>query len=217
MKSYLIIGMGKFGRYLTLRLAKMGHEIVIADLREDKVSRMAEHAVSAKVGDCTHPDVLKSFGVNHFDACVVCIGDNFQSSLEITDLLKELGARYVVSMAATDTQAKFLLRTGADEIVFPERDIAERFAVSLSNDSVFEYFELSGGYSIYEIASPRRWIGHTILSQDVRNRHRISILAIKKPDGAVLMPSASYAFTGEDHLMVMGKDEDIQRLVRHEG
>lgn len=216
MHSYLIIGMGKFGRYLTQSLARMGHEVMIADQSEELVTRMTEFAVSARVADCTIPEALASFGVNHFDACIVCIGDNFQASLEITDMLRDMGARHIVSMAATDTQAKFLLKNGADDVIFPERDTAERIAVSLGHDSIFDYFRLSGEYGIYEVATPPRWQRHTILSLNVRSRYRVTILAIKPPDRPTYIPEPDYAFNTLDHLILMGKPDDIARIVGHD-
>ena len=129
MKSFLIIGMGRFGSHLCRNLAELGNEIMIVDENEELLEPLLPYVTSAKIGDCTKEDVLKSLGVNNFDKCFVCIGTNFQSSLEITSLLKELGAKYVISKATRDVHAKFLLRNGADEIVYPDRDIAEKCAV----------------------------------------------------------------------------------------
>ena len=128
MKSILIIGMGRFGRHLCQNLAELGNQIMIVDQEEANLEEMLPLVVSAKIGDCTNENVLKSLGVANFDLCFVCIGTNFQSSLEITSQLKEMGAKYVVSKANRDIHAKFLLRNGADEVVYPDRDIAEKAA-----------------------------------------------------------------------------------------
>ena len=152
MKSILIIGMGRFGCHLCKELAELGNQIMIVDQEEDRLEGMFPYVVSAKIGDCTNEDVLKSLGIGNFDIVFVCIGTNFQSSLETTSLVKELGAKYVVSKANRDIHAKFLLKNGADEVIYPDRDIAEKVAVSYSSDSVFDYIELTDEFSIYEIA-----------------------------------------------------------------
>ena len=126
MKSILIIGLGRFGTHLCQDLAKLDNEIMIVDKDEASLEDLLPLVVSAKIGDCTNEKVLKSLGVGNFDYCFVCIGENFQSSLEITSLLKDLGAKYVVSKANRDIHAKFLLRNGADEVIYPDRDIAEK-------------------------------------------------------------------------------------------
>ena len=149
MKSILIIGMGRFGRHLCRNLAELGNQIMIVDEVEENLQEMLPFVVSAKIGDCTNEAVLKSLGVDNFDLCFVCIGTNFQSSLEITSMVKELGGRRVISKANRDIHAKFLLRNGADEVIYPDRDIAERLAVRYSANHVFDYIELTEEYSIY--------------------------------------------------------------------
>ncbi|WP_395028297.1 potassium channel family protein, partial [Robinsoniella sp.] len=148
MKTILIIGMGRFGHHLCINFSKMNNEVMIIDKDEDKVSDLLPYATTAKVGDCTNEEVLKSLGISNFDLCFICIGSNFQSSLEITSLVKEMGGKYVVSKANRDIHAKFLLRNGADEVVYPDRDIAEKIAVRHSANHVFDYVELTEGYSI---------------------------------------------------------------------
>lgn len=213
MKSFLLIGMGKFGHHLCRDLAELDNEIMIADENEDKMSDLLDCVISAKIGDCTKEEVLRTFGVDEFDACIVCIGDDFQNSLEVTNQLKELGAKYVISLASTNIQAKFLLANGADEVIYPERDISGRVAASISNDSIFDYIILADGFSIFEICPPEKWIGKTILDLNVRAKYHISILAIKKDGKITVMPDAKYIFKSDEHLIVMGKDEDIKRLV----
>ncbi len=213
MKSFLIIGMGRFAHYLCRELAALGNEIVIADTDEDRMSDLLDYVVSAKIGDCTRREVLSSFGVGNFDACFVCIGSNFQNSLQVTDLLKELGAVHVISRATTDIHAKFLLRSGADEVVFPDRDMSERIAVRASNDSIFDYFELSEDLAVYEISVPHRWLGRTIAEVNVRAKYRVSILAYKQDGHMYTISSPNYRFVETEHLMVLGTREDVERLV----
>ena len=213
MKSILIIGMGRFGRHLCQNLAELGNQIMIVDQEEENLEEMLPLVVSAKIGDCTNENVLKSLGVANFDLCFVCIGTNFQSSLEITSLVKELGAKHVVSKANRDIHAKFLLRNGADEVFYPDRDIAERLAVKYSANHVFDYFELSKDYSIFEIQPKAAWIGRTIEEADIRANYHINVFGIKKNTEVVVLPIADYVMHEKDHLLVVGLTKDIDRLL----
>ena len=213
MKSILIIGMGRFGRHLCQNLAELGNQIMIVDQEEENLEEMLPLVVSAKIGDCTNENVLKSLGVANFDLCFVCIGTNFQSSLEITSLVKELGAKHVVSKANRDIHAKFLLRNGADEVFYPDRDIAERLAVKYSANHVFDYFELSKDYSIFEIQPKAAWIGRTIEEADIRANYHITVFGIKKNTELVVLPRADYVMHEKDHLLVVGLTKDIDRLL----
>lgn len=214
MKSILIIGMGRFGRHLCKNLADLGNQIMIVDQVEENLEEMLPFVVSAKIGDCTNENVLKSLGIANFDICFICIGTNFQSSLEITSLVKELGGRYVVSKANRDIHAKFLLRNGADEVIYPDRDIAEKLAVRYSANHVFDYIELTDEFSIYEIPPLPEWVGKSLKELALRNVHHISILAVKRPDGEMcMMPDANYVILADDHLMVIGMNTDIQKLL----
>ena len=177
MKTVLIIGMGRFGQHLCRKMLKLNNEVMIVDRNEEAMEDLLPLVTNAKIGDCTNEEVLHSLGIGNFDLCFVCIGTNFQSSLEITSLLKEAGAKYVISKATRDIQAKFLLRNGADAVVYPEKDIAERIAVRYSADNVFDYIELDEEYSIYEIPPLREWIGKTIGEVDFRARLNSSIIA----------------------------------------
>ena len=214
MKSILIIGMGRFGRHLCKNLSQLGNQVMIVDEKEENLEEMLPYVVSAKIGDCTNENVLKSLGISNFDLCFVCIGTNFQSSLEITGLVKELGGRHVVSKANRDIHAKFLLRNGADEVIYPDRDIAEKLAVRYSANHVFDYIELTEEYSIYEIPPLPEWTGKTIKELDIRNRYGIHILGTKANGKAKLMPGASYVICQEEHLMVIGKKEDVDRILK---
>lgn len=213
MKSILMIGMGKFGHLLCMNMAELDNEIMIVDEDEECLSDLLPIVTSAQIGDCTNVEVLKSFGIRNFDVCFVCISGNFQNSLEITSLLKELGAAYVVSKAERDIQAKFLLRNGADEVIYPERDIAERAAKKFSSDHVFDYLELTDDYGIYEIPLLKEWPGHSIRELNFRVRYQVSILGIKTGDDLDLLPSADHIFEKEQHLMVIGKKKDVDKIL----
>lgn len=213
MKSFLIIGMGKFGHYLCWELAALGNEIMAVDEEEECLTGCLPLVTSAKIGDCTQPEVLSELGINNFDSCFVCIGTNFQSSLEITSLLKEMGANHVISRASTDVQAKFLLRNGADEVVYPERDIAEKVAKKASANHVFDFVDL-GDYGIYEMLPPKSWAGKSIRELDVRVNYNINILGLRREDQGIVMPQADYRFEKDDHMLVMGSDQDLARFLK---
>lgn len=213
MKSFLIIGMGRFGQHLCRKLLQMGNDVMIADQREEALEELLPLVTSAKIGDCTREDVLKSFGVGNFDACIVCIGTNFQSSLEITCLLKELGAKYVISEATRDVHAKFLMRNGADEVAYPDREVAERLAVRVTANHVFDYIEM-GEYGIYEIPPLEQWHGKSIKEVNFRVKYHVSILGTKKGDKTNLLPPADYVFREDEHLLVIGKQEDVEQILK---
>ena len=213
MKSILIIGLGRFGRHLCKNLADLGNQIMIVDEVEENLEELLPYVVSAKIGDCTNENVLRSLGIDNFDICFICIGTNFQSSLEITSLVKELGGRYVVSKANRDIHAKFLLRNGADEVIYPDRDIAEKMAVRYSANHVFDYIELTDEYSIYETPPLPQWVGKSLKESDIRNRHHINVLGTKRDGRANLMPPADYIIRSDDHMMVIGKKTDIDNLL----
>ena len=196
-------------------MLKLNNEVMIVDRNEEAMEDLLPLVTNAKIGDCTNEEVLHSLGIGNFDLCFVCIGTNFQSSLEITSLLKEAGAKYVISKATRDIQAKFLLRNGADAVVYPEKDIAERIAVRYSADNVFDYIELDEEYSIYEIPPLREWIGKTIGEVDFRARLNSSIIGTKLNGITSFLPGADHVFRADEHLMVIGKKKDIDKILKH--
>ena len=214
MKSMLVIGLGRFGRHLSLKLTSLGNEVMIVDRDEAAVTALMDSVTSAQIADCTDEAALRALGVHNFDLCFVCIGSDFQSSLLITALLKDMGARRVISKANRDIHARLLLRNGADEVVYPERDSAERIAVRLSAEHVFNYIELTDEYSIYEIPPLPHWPGHTVRELDIRNKYRINILAVKRDEELRPMPGADYLFTGDEHVLALMSKEDAKKLLR---
>lgn len=214
MKSILIIGMGRFGQHLCRKLMELENEVMIVDQKEETLEELLPYVTNAKVGDCTKVEVLKSFGIRNFDVCIVCIGTNFQSSLEITSSLKELGAKRVISKATRDVHAKFLLRNGADEVIYPDRDIAERLAVRVTANHVFDYIEM-GDYGIYEIPPLKEWLGKSIKEVKFRVKYHVSILGTKKNGETNLLPPAEHTFREDEHLMVIGQKKDVEFILKH--
>ena len=215
MKSFLIVGMGSFGHHLCRALADQKCEVMVADQVSDTLEDLLPLVVSAKVGDCTNEEVLRSFDIPSFDACFVCLGDgNILGSLQITSLLKELGAKKVFSKADDDVQAKFLLRNGADEVIYPEQEVAASLAVSESSDSIFDCIRLTADYSIYELQPLPRWVGKSLKELNFRVKYNLTVIAAIR-DG-VIRPNLSpdYTFREEEHLLVLGRIEDIHRVIR---
>ncbi|MDE7440321.1 MAG: TrkA family potassium uptake protein [Clostridia bacterium] len=209
MKSVLLIGMGRFGTILGERLMRMGDEVMIVDKDEAVINALAPKYTNALIANCMNADNLKALDIPSFDACVVSISDDFQSSLEITSILKDLGAKYVVSRANTEIQRKFLFRVGADEVVYPNHDIAEKLAVKLNSDGVYDYIEIDSEYSIFEIAIPQNWHGKTLIDENPRGKFGINILLIKKGKNIVPSPSPNYVFEDGDHILAFGSTEKI--------
>lgn len=214
MKSVLIIGLGRFGQHLCKKMTELKNEVMVVDIKAENVEALMPLVTNAQIGDCTNVEVLKSIGIGNFDLCFVCIGTNFQSSLEITSLLKENGAKYVVSKATRDIQAKFLLRNGADEVIYPDRDIAEKVAVRFSANHVYDYIEINNEYSIFEIPVADEWAGKTIREVNFRAKYRVSIMGIKKGEETQFLPMADHVFEEKEHLMVIGRIEDVERLLK---
>ncbi len=213
MKSVLIIGMGRFGQHLCINLANMGNQVMIVDEDESRLEGMHEYVVNAKIGDCTNVEVLKSLGIGNYDTVFVCIGTNFQSSLEITSLCKELGAKYVVSKASRDIHAKFLLKNGADEVVYPDRDIAERVAVKHTSDNIFDYVEITENYSMFEVKPLKAWVGNSLRQLDLRNRYEILVLGFKKGEKVDFLPKADTIIEKDVHLLCVGEQEKIDKII----
>ena len=210
MKSVLIIGLGRFGRHVAATLNELGHQVMAVDINEELVDSVLPYVTNAQIGDSTNEDFLSSLGISNFDICIVAIGDDFQSSLETTDLLKELGAKHVIARAATDVQEKFLLRNGADEVVYPEKQLANWTAIRCTSTSILDYIELDGEYSIFELAVPEDWVGKTILDVDIRRKFDINILGIREEGRLHMHISPDTVFAPESSVLVVGHPKSIQ-------
>ena len=214
MKSILVIGMGRFGRHLAAKFQALGNDVMIVDKDMDIINSLSSKYTEAFCGDCTSSDVMDQLGINNFDICFVTIGDNFQSSLEITSLLKEHGAKYIISKATVDMQAKFLKQIGANEVVYPEKDMAENLAIKYNNNNVFDYIAINNDFAIYEIPVLKQWKGKSIVEVNVRRNYNINIVAIKKADLIIPSPGPSYLFEDDDHIIIIGEDKDVKRLTK---
>ncbi len=213
MKSFLVIGLGRFGRHLAIRLTELGNEVLVIDRDEERVAQLAGVATATCVGDCRDEQVLEALGVRNFDVCFVCVSDDFQTSLEATAGLKDLGAKCVVARADRERQIKFLKKIGADYVVHTEMDMAIRVATSFSNENLFEYIELTPKYAILELEAPRAWVGRTVAQVDVRRRYNVNILGVKSGDEIKPLLDPEYRFQPDAHLIIAGDKDAGLRLM----
>lgn len=193
-------------------MLELGNDVMIVDKDTSVIEQYSTVFTDSQIADCTNENVLRALGVNHFDICFVAIGDDFQSSLVITALLKELNAKFVVAKAKQDIQADLLMRIGADEVVYPEREMAEKLAVRYNATNIFDFIELTKEYAIYEIPVPSAWTGKTISEINIRQKYKINIIAMKINNDLKLLPGADYRFTETDHMVVIGKATDVFKL-----
>ena len=211
MKSILLIGLGRFGRHIAMKLSELHHQVMAVDRVEERVEAVLPYVTSAQIGDSKKAAFIESLGVRNFDVCIGAIGDDFQSSLETTALLKELGARYVVSRAARDTHAKFLLHNGADDVVYPEKQLANWTAIRYSSDHIFDYIELNRDNAIVEVSVPPTWHNKTVGELDVRKKYNINLLAVKNEGSLNINITPDTRFTGRETVLVLGSNRAIQK------
>lgn len=214
MKIILLIGLSHFGKHVAEELADLGHEVMAVDINEEKVNEILPIVTNAQIGDSTNEEFLKSLGVGNYDVCMVTISENFQNSLETTSLLKELGASYVVSMAKRDVQEKFLLRNGADEVVYPEKQVAKWAAIRYSADHLLDYVELDDEYGIFEVEVPLAWIGKTVGQVDIRKKYNINIMAYRKNGKLDASVSPDTLLTDQITLLVLGEYKALQKCFK---
>ena len=214
MKTILLIGVGRYGKLVALQLRELGHQVMAVDRREERINDILPYVTEARIGDSTNPEFLASLGIRNYDLCVVTVEDDFQSSLETTSLLKELGARYVVSRAARDVQEKFLLRNGADEVVFPDKQSAKWLAIRYTADHIHDYIPLDDAHAIFEVSVPAGWRRRTVGQLDIRKQYGVSIMGYRQ-DGRLRMDvTPATLLTEEMTLLVVGENKALQRCFR---
>ena len=211
MKSVLLIGLGNFGKHIALQLNQLGHQVMGVDHNEDRVNDAMDIVTNAQIGDSTNEEFLRTLGIDNYDVCIVAIGGDFQSSLETTYSLKELGAKMVVSRAERDGQAKFLLRNGADEVVYPEKQVAKWAAIRYSSDHILDYIELDEAHSIFEVAVPKGWIGKSVGEIDIRKKYNINIIGVKQNGKTNVAVTPDTLLFENKTLLVIGEDKALQK------
>ena len=211
MKNILLIGLGRFGRHIAMELSELGHEIMAVDVNEGRVDKVLPYVTNAQIGDSTNAEFLESLGIGNYDICFVTIGGSFQNSLETTSLLKELGAKMVISRAERDVQEKFLLRNGADKVIYPEKQVAKWASIRYTDDHILDYMEVDASHAIFEVEVPKEWIGKTVGELDIRRKYDINILAIKNNGELSMAISPDTIFTGNISLLVIGEHKAIKK------
>ena len=211
MKSVLLIGVGRFGQHVARKLNDLGHEVMAVDSSEERVESVLPFVTNAQIGDSTNREFLRDLDIRSFDACIVTIGENFQSSLETADLLKELGAKKVIARASRGVQEKFLLRSGADEVVYPEKQLAAWTAIRCTSDHILDYIELDEEYSLFEITIPDSWDGKSILQLDLRKRYGINVLGLRTSGRLHMTITPDTVLSRENSILILGRPKEVQK------
>ena len=211
-KSVLIIGIGRLGGHLAEKMHDLGHDVMVLDNKESTIRKIANHIPDARIADYTSEDVLRTLDIPSFDLCFITVGDNLESSMITTLLLKKLGAKYVAARARDEIQCQLLKRVGADEIIYADGEVADKLAIRHNGNNIFDYIALAGGYAIFEVPIIKEWKGRTIAELDVRKKYKINIIAIKNGNGINPSPMPDYVFKEDDHIFVMGQSRDVFKM-----
>lgn len=214
MKTVLLIGLGRFGRHVAIQLAKLGHQVMAVDLNEDRVNEAIPFVTGAQIGDSTNESFMRSLGISNFDLCIVAISGDFQSSLETTSLLKELGANKVIARAERDVQEKFLIRNGADHVVYPEKEMAKWAAIRYTADHIVDYIELDERHAIFEVKVPEAWLGKTVGMLDVRKKHGVNILGIKRGGVSSFAVTPDTLLTADATVLALGEFNELKKCFK---
>lgn len=214
MKNILLIGAGHFGRHIAMQLSQLGHQVMAVDTDEERINDILPFVTRAQIGDSTNAELLRSLGIRDFDVCFVTISGNFQNSLETTSLLKELGAKCVVSRAERDVQAKFLLRNGADNVVYPEKQMAIWAAKRYTADHIFDYIEIDKQHAIFEVEVPKAWVGKSIGMLEVRKKFGINILGIKRLGKTDVSITPDTVLSEDITMLALGEYTALQKCFR---
>lgn len=214
MKNILLIGVGRFGRHIAVQLSQLGHQVMAVDTNEERINEVLPLVTNAQIGDVANEEFLRSLGIGNFDVCIVTISGSFQNSLETTSLLKELGAKCVVSRAERDVQEKFLLRNGADYVVYPEKQMAKWTAIRYTGDHIFDYMEIDDQHAIFEVEVPEAWIGKSVGEVDIRKRFGISILGIRRSGKIDVFVASDTVLSNDITLLALGEYKSLQKCFK---
>ena len=214
MKNVLLIGAGRFGRHIAMQLSQLRHQVMAVDTNEERINDVLPFVTNAQIGDSTNAGFLRSLGIGNFDVCIVTVSGNFQNSLETTSLLKELGAKCVISRAERDVQAKFLLRNGADHVVYPEKQVAKWAAIRYTANHVFDYIEIDEQHAIFEVEVPESWVGKSVGELDIRKKFGINILGIKRSGKTDVSITPDTVLAKDITILALGEYKALQRCFR---
>ena len=212
MKSFIVVGLGRFGTALAVELSKLGNEVLAIDARPERVQAVADHVTRSVTGDARDPEVLRALGARNFDCAVVALAENVGESALITMNLKDQGVPRVVSKANSAVHRKVLEKIGADLVVFPEQEMALRLAHNLANGDILNFIDLSDEYSMVERRLPATWIGKTIVELDIRAKYHITIMAVRRDGLMNIAPGGDFVFCEGDTMVVLGGNYDIRKL-----
>ncbi|MBQ2777695.1 MAG: TrkA family potassium uptake protein [Peptococcaceae bacterium] len=211
MKTILLIGTGHFGKHIAMKLYDLHHQVMAVDISEERINGVLPYVTRALIGDSTDERFLRSLGIHNYDVCIVTIGDDFQNSLETVSLLKELGAKKVIARASRGVQEKFLLRNGADEVIYPEKQLASWIAVRCTSEHILDYIELDEDYSIYELEIPPAWHGKTIMQLNIRQKYGINVLGIRHNGKLDMNILPETVLQKENSVYVLGTQKAIMK------
>ena len=214
MKSVLLIGLGSFGLSVARKLNEMHYEVMAIDSDDAKVNEALPLVTDAQIGNSTSETFMRTLGVDNYDVCFVTIGDDFQSSLETTFLLKELGAKLVISRASSEVQKKFLLRNGADEVVYPEGQLASWMVIRYCVDHVLDYIAVDSEHAIYDVTVPPEWHGKTVGALDIRKKYNLNLLAVRSAGRPNMTVTSDTLLEENQTVLVLGTWKDIQKCFK---
>ena len=210
-KQFAVIGLGRFGSSIATTLFKLGHEVLAIDVNEEQVQKISETVTHVVQADTTDENSLKALGIRNFDV-VVAIGEDIQSNVLTTLLLKELGVKYIVAKARTELHGKMLAKIGADRVVYPERDMGLRVAHNLVSTNVLEYIELSPDLSVAEITAPKILVGRSLAETNLRVKYELNVVAIKRNEALIVPPPSDEKIRTGDILILIGQTEGIRKM-----
>lgn len=211
-ESYMVLGLGRFGEAVSKSLYAKGYEVLAIDRNEEIINEIQNHVTHAIVGDCTDESVLKAVGARNFDGAIVAVGDDIETSILSTVLLREMGVNFIVARAATELHGRILKKVGADRIVLPERDMGIKFVQSLASSHIVDMIELSEDHSIVEVRPLPSWIGKTLDELNMRKVYGVTVIAAKEGCDVVVSPRADYKIQEDDILVVVGNNRNIDKI-----
>lgn len=212
MKQYAVIGIGRFGLSVAKTLYSMGHDVLAVDKDHDRIQEIYHYVTHAVEADSTDEDALKALGLRNFDAVVITIGSDIQSSILTTLLCKEMGVKFIVGKAHNELHAKVLYKIGVDKVIFPERDMGMKLAHSLASYNILDHIELASEYSLVELSAISEWEGKSLRHIDMRRRFGLNVVAIKRGQDILISPKGDDIINRDDILVVIGRNNDIRRL-----
>jgi len=213
-KQFVVIGCGRFGSSVALKLTELGSEVMVVDNNEDTIQSISDKVIHAVQADATDENSINALGIRNFDVAIITIGSNIQSSILVTLMVKELGVKHIIAKAMNELHAKVLYRIGADRVVFPEREMGVRIAKNLVSSNILEYIELAPDYSIVEVVALDQWIGKSLIDLNMRANYGINVMAIKQGTEIDIAVYANTVIAEGDVLVVIGHNDDLKKIER---